>query len=44
VKALTSDTPKRRYRPNGDAKAAVFMKRFLGDPVVDRIVPRMSIG
>jgi hypothetical protein len=33
----------RRYHPNRDAKMAIFMKRFGGGALIDRVVPGMSI-
>jgi NAD(P)-dependent dehydrogenase (short-subunit alcohol dehydrogenase family) len=43
VHALTSDKPKRHYHPNADARGAIFMKRFLGDAVVDRVLTSMMM-
>ena len=43
LQAATARNPKRRYRPNMDAKAAVFMKRWFGIGFLDRIIPGQSI-
>ncbi len=43
VKAFGSDNPKRRYRPNADARAGVLSKRLFGSFLLDRIVPGQSI-
>ena len=42
-KAFESRKPRRRYRPNADAKAAVNMKRFVGDWLLDRVIPGQTI-
>lgn len=44
VKAFTARKPKRRYRPNTDARAAVFMKRVFGDGLLDRMLTAGTIG
>ena len=41
--AATDKNPKRRYRPNIDAIAAVFMKDWLGDGFLDKILPGQMI-
>ena len=41
--AASARNPKRRYRPNLDAKAAVFMKRWFGAGFLDRLMPGQSI-
>ena len=38
LKAAIATNPKRHYRPNLDARAGVFMKRWLGDGFLDRIL------
>lgn len=42
-KAFTDAKPRRRYHPNMDARASIFMKRVLGDGFLDMLMPRMSI-
>ena len=39
VQAFNSNKPKRRYRPNPDAKMAYSMKRLFGDSLLDRMLP-----
>ena len=41
--AFESKKPKRRYHPNADARAGIFMKRWLGHRVLDRMLPGQSI-
>ena len=43
VKAFNARTPKRRYRPNADARGSVFAKRVFGDRLLDRVLPGQSI-
>ena len=43
VHAATSKKPKRRYHPNMDAKAGIFMKRWFGYGLLDKAVPGQSI-
>jgi len=43
LEAATEKNPKRRYRPNIDAIAAVFMKDWLGDGILDKILPGQMI-
>lgn len=42
-KAITARRPRRRYHPNPDATAAIIGKRLLDYPVLDRILPRVTI-
>ncbi|MEM9654398.1 MAG: SDR family NAD(P)-dependent oxidoreductase [Actinomycetota bacterium] len=41
--AFESDKPRRRYHPNTDARAGIFIKRWLGSRVLDRMLPGQSI-
>ncbi len=41
--AASSKKPKRRYHPNMDAKAAIFMKRWFGYGLIDKAIPGQSI-
>lgn len=43
VKAATDKKPKRRYRTNMDAKMGVFMKRWFGYGLLDKILPGSMI-
>ena len=42
-RALTARRPRRRYHPNLEATAALLGRRFLDYPVLDRILPRVTI-
>ena len=41
--AATAAKPRRQYRPNADARAAVIMKRLFGYGLIDKLVPGQSI-
>ncbi len=41
--AARANRPKRRYHPNLDAKAALFMKRWFGHGLLDKFVPGQTI-
>ena len=41
--ASTASKPRRQYRPNSDARGAVFMKRFFGYGLLDKAIPGQSI-
>ena len=43
LRAATASNPKRRYRPNMDAKIAVFMRRWFGMGFLDKILPGQMI-
>ncbi len=43
VHAATAKKPKRRYHPNIDAKAAIFMRRWFGYGLLDKIMPGQTI-
>lgn len=43
LKAATSKNPKRRYHPNMDAKLALFLKRWFGHRVLDKVLPIQTI-
>lgn len=39
LQAATAQKPKRRYHPNTDAKMGIFMKRWFGYSLLDRVMP-----
>ncbi len=41
--AATAKKPKRRYHPNMDAKAAIFIKRWFGYGALDKMLPNQMI-
>ncbi len=42
--AFSATNPKRRYHPNPDARLALFMKKFFGHALLDKVLPGASIG